>query len=107
MKDLESILKIHAANYPLMAPCDAVKLVYQNEFGCGHFIQNEYESKRKLIDERLAADTDQDMPADEDIGNGYVRLNLRSGIVSRLPSEMISRMFIASSKPVGRQFGGP
>lgn len=40
MKELETILRDHASRYPRMEPTDAVKLVYQNEFGGGHLIRN-------------------------------------------------------------------
>lgn len=36
-----SILKKHAAVYPLMQPTDAVKLIYQETFGGGHMIKSE------------------------------------------------------------------
>ena len=36
MEELERILREHAERYPLMQPTDAVKLIYQNEFGGGH-----------------------------------------------------------------------
>ena len=39
MFELEAILKIHVKRYPLMQPTDAVKLIYQNEFGGGHLIR--------------------------------------------------------------------
>ena len=38
MDELIKILRAHAEKYPLMRPQDAVKLVYQNEFGGGHLI---------------------------------------------------------------------
>ena len=36
MDALEQILQDHARKYPKMEPTDAVKLIYQNEFGGGH-----------------------------------------------------------------------
>ena len=41
MEELKAILIAHAKRYPLMQPTDAVKLIYQNEYGGGHLIQNE------------------------------------------------------------------
>ena len=41
MFELEAILKIHVKRYPLMQPTDAVRLIYQNEFGGGHLIRDE------------------------------------------------------------------
>ena len=40
-EELEQILREHAKRYPLMQPTDAVKLIYQNEFGGGHLIRDE------------------------------------------------------------------
>ena len=40
MFELETVLKAHAARYPKMEPTDAVKLLYQNEFGGGHLIRD-------------------------------------------------------------------
>ena len=37
---MKTILLTHAARYPLMEPRDAVKLIYQNEFGGGHLIRD-------------------------------------------------------------------
>ena len=41
MEELRAILIAHAKRYPLMQPTDAVKLIYQNEFGGGHLIRDE------------------------------------------------------------------
>ena len=41
METLALILASHAERYPLMEPTDAVKLIYQNEFGGGHLIRDE------------------------------------------------------------------
>ena len=35
-ENLKNILKTHAGRYPETRPRDAVKLIYQNEFGGGH-----------------------------------------------------------------------
>ena len=40
-KTLQDILLAHAKRYPQMRPTDAVKLIYQNEFGGGHLIRDE------------------------------------------------------------------
>ena len=38
---LEDVLARHFAKYPLMEPQDAVKLIYQMEFGPEHLIRDE------------------------------------------------------------------
>jgi hypothetical protein len=48
MKNLNEILIFHSEKYPIMKPCDAVKLIYQNEFGAGHFVGDEKVSFERL-----------------------------------------------------------
>ena len=51
MKELETILKDHARRYGQMEPTDAVKLIYQNEFGGGHLIRDEESCRNYLYRE--------------------------------------------------------
>lgn len=76
MKELEMILRGAAQRYPHMQPTDAVKLIYQNEFGGGHLIRNEEACRNYLQREYAAVIHDAAMPRYEDIGNGIVRVNL-------------------------------
>ena len=76
MEELERILREHAKRYPLMQPCDAVKLIYQNEFGGGHLIRDEQACLNYLRREYAAVEKDPTAPLYEDIGNGIVRVNL-------------------------------
>ena len=46
--EILSVLTAHAKKYPLMLPCDAVKLLYQNEFGGGHLVQDEKQSLARM-----------------------------------------------------------
>ena len=41
MEHVRDILLTHAARYPKMQPTDAVKLLFQSEFGGGHLVANE------------------------------------------------------------------
>ena len=45
---LESILAAHFEKYPAMRPEDAVKLIYQNEFGPGHMIPDAQRALARL-----------------------------------------------------------
>lgn len=76
MEELEQILRSHARQYPLMQPTDAVKLIYQNEFGGGHLIQNTAACLAYLQKEYEATEKDPAMPLYEKIGNGILRVNL-------------------------------
>lgn len=85
MKELEQILRQHAAKYPAMEPTDAVKLIYQNEFGGGHLIKDAQAAVRYLEYEYSQTDRDPAVPLWEEIGNGIIRVNLAA-----LPKENLS-----------------
>ena len=76
MEELERILREHAKRYPLMQPTDAVKLIYQNEFGGGHLIREVEACLNYLRREYADLEKDPTAPLYEDIGNGIVRVNL-------------------------------
>ena len=84
MKELEQILRQHAAKYPAMEPTDAVKLIYQNEFGGGHLIKDAQAATRYLQYEYNQTDRDPAVPMWEEIGNGIVRVNLAALPESKL-----------------------
>ena len=76
--DMRQILLAHAGRYPLMEPTDAVKLIYQNEFGGGHLIRDEESCLRRLRREYESVTQSPDAPLTEDIGNGMVRIHLNA-----------------------------
>jgi hypothetical protein len=76
MEELKAILIAHAKRYPLMQPTDAVKLIYQNEFGGGHLIRDEQACLTYLQREYDSIEKNRDLPIGEDIGNGILRVNL-------------------------------
>lgn len=78
MKDLEQILLAHASRYPAMELADAVKLVYQNEFGGGHLIRDVDAARARLYREYELVQKDPRMPLCEDIGSGIVRVHLQA-----------------------------
>lgn len=95
LTDLHDILRTHAALYPLMQPTDAVKLLYQNEFGGGHMIADEDACRAYLHREYAATEHDASCPLCTDIGSGIVRVNLAA-----LAPEQVSALgdaFIASA----------
>ena len=95
MEELKAILIAHAKRYPLMQPCDAVKLIYQNEFGGGHLIRDEQACLNYLRREYAAVEKDPTAPLYEDIGNGIVRVNLAA--VKAEDLERLGRAFIDSA----------
>lgn len=95
MFELKEILKIHARRYPLMQPCDAVKLIYQNEFGGGHLIRDEQACLSYLRREYASVEKDPTAPLYEDIGNGVVRVNLAA--LKEEDLEQLGKTFIDSA----------
>lgn len=95
MEELKAILKDHAKRYPLMEPTDAVKLIYQNEFGGGHLIRDEESCLNYLRKEYASISKDTNTPLCEEIGNGIVRVNLRA--VKPEDLEQLGRSFIRSA----------
>ena len=76
MDDLVKILIQHAKKYPLMEPVDAVKLIFQNEFGGGHLITGKEAGLNRLQEEYRNIIQSDDITLHEDIGNGIARINL-------------------------------
>ena len=95
MEELRAILIAHAKRYPLMQPTDAVKLIYQNEFGGGHLIRDEEACLKYLCREYADLKKDPTAPLYEDIGNGIIRVNLAA--VKAEDLERLGRAFIDSA----------
>ena len=95
MEELKSILVAHAKRYPLMQPTDAVKLIYQNEFGGGHLIRDEQACLNYLRREYDSITKKPNALLYEEIGNGIVRVNLAA--VKPEDLEQLGRDFIRSA----------
>ena len=95
MEELEQILREHAARYPLMQPTDAVKLIYQNEFGGGHLIRDEQAAMNYLRMEYDRVAKDPSAPKFEPIGNGIIRIFLAP--LSEAELEALGREFVRSA----------
>ena len=98
MKMLEQILDSHAKEYPLMQPQDGVKLIYQNEFGGGHLIRDPEACRRYLLEEYKHTLQVTGMPLLEPIGNGMVRVMLRSIDACGYSIEQLNEDFLCSSQ---------
>ena len=96
MRELRNVLRQHAARYPAMSPQDAVKLVFQNEFGGEHLLADEKESLDRLIKECENLSLCVGQPAAEDIGNNKARLFLASDAAKRLSPGCVFKIFTAS-----------
>lgn len=75
-QELCRVLIDHVKRYPLMEPCDAVKLIFQNEFGGEHLIAEASGTLAWLRAEWASTPYDPDVLPLEDIGNGMVRVAL-------------------------------
>ena len=94
------IIRDHAARYPAMRPIDAIKLVWQSEYGAGHLVNDLDTAKKRLNDEIASLTASSLSPAIEDIGGGYVRFDLSS---LDIPSEYLVRMFAMPPERQGNE----
>lgn len=94
---LREALTAHGAKYPAMEPRDAVKLVYQNEFGGGHLIAGPAQSLDRLRLEYGAVPHDPAAPLAEDIGGGMARVMLAGLDPAEYPLEELNRDFVRSA----------
>lgn len=102
MDNMKAVLEQHAETYPLMQPCDAVKLIYQNEFGGRHLTVDEAACEASIISEMAVLTVCEDLHVSdklaEAIGNGLVRLNLANAILAGISPEHIHKMLWASAQ---------
>lgn len=95
LAELEQVLAAHAERYPQMQPTDAVKLIYQNEFGGGHMIRDEQSCLEYLRREYASVQKDSGAMRYETIGNGILRVHLAA--VPEEELEALGRQFIDSA----------
>lgn len=97
MIELRKVLSEHAIKYPLTEPCDAVKLIYQNEFGGGHLITDKNLCLSRLAEEYQSVTQRHEARLFDDIGNGVTRINLSAIEANGLSIEKLNEIFIISS----------
>ena len=96
---MKEIINDHLKKYPQMQIQDAVKLLFQSEFGPGHLLRNT-DYARKLLMEEIEL-TKEDEPRVEVISNQYVRYylgQLTQNDVEDVLSVMIESAQIQGSK---------
>ncbi|WP_249299610.1 uridine kinase family protein [Feifania hominis] len=91
------VLRAHAKSHPEMRVQDAVKLVYQNEFGGGHLITDERASLERLQAEMAATPLRSGAALTEPVGGGRVRLNLAAAGCREISPGLLNRIFVLSS----------
>ncbi len=97
---LEDVLLQHFALYPNMEPQDAVKLIYQQEFGPEHLIRDPARALTMIRQEMNGLTPQAGEPLYEAIGNGLCRLNLRPCKERGIPAEDIARLFTETAAGV-------
>ncbi len=95
---MQNVLADHFARYPLMLPQDAVKLMYQAEFGPEHLIRDAKKSLQMLEEEMASLPPGADEKMYEPIGNGLCRWNLRPCLTQGIPAEEINRLLIETAQ---------
>ena len=73
---MNSFIKYHLNKYKEMSTQDIVKLLYQNHFGPGHFIENKNSVINYYTNELKASNINSNENLYEHIGNNFIRLNI-------------------------------
>ncbi len=99
------LLKSLAAR-PCTEPIDAVKWLYQSEFGCGHLLPPEDDCAARIAQEMAQTAQTVAEPPFEPLGDGLCRLNLAHPLTRALPPERIARMMrVTDGRVRGTQAG--
>ncbi|WP_105619708.1 uridine kinase family protein [Vallitalea okinawensis] len=93
------VLKKNLIRYPEMEVQDALKLIYQSEFGCGHLIENKEASYKLLMKEWENVEENED-EIFESIGGGYARFNIGAAKKSGISPEIFGEVFLKSAEVV-------
>lgn len=90
--DFLSVVKTHAAKYPLMEPQDYVKLAFQNEFGPEHMIRDILRAG-KAIQEEWSEIPEGDSRPPEPIGNGLCRFHFSRDYDPEQAAPLLAKFF--------------
>ena len=93
--------------YPLSQIQDMLKLLYQNEFGCGHMAPDKTRSLSSILEEsEMLPENAPGGDVFENIGNGMCRLHLRILRQGRLAPDTLNGFFIyTAGRPAGSAEG--
>ncbi len=94
--ETREILLMHAEKYPKMRPTDAVKLLFQAEFGGGHMISDRDACIKRLCTEHAETPSGE-LPLTEPIGKGMLRVNLGALDRCNVTPEELAEAFIRSA----------
>lgn len=96
-KQTAELLLAHFQRYPLAQIPDLLKLLFQQEFGCGHFVSDEEKNLARLRKEFSDLSCTSREEAVEPIGNDFARLHLRVLSQTSLRMSTLSRLFTLSA----------
>lgn len=97
MFEIRNIIKQHLEKYPAMQPTDAVKLIYQGEFGGGHILKDKESAKAFLFSE-FEKTEQNDAELISDIGGDFCRINLCAMTKAGISPGALFRVFAASAE---------
>lgn len=100
-EEAAALIRQHKAKYPAMEIQDAIKLLYQSEFGPAHAITDEAAARARLFSELRSAGESDAEPLTVPIGGGYSRVNLRALKKYGADPEKLAEIFIKSAAPAG------
>lgn len=98
INEIARVLKRHFSLYPKMAPQDAVKLLYQSEFGCGHFAPSPERAREMLERECSGLEKDENHAKTEAIGGGFSRVHLEPLVGNRPALDALADAFVRSAE---------
>jgi len=98
MNDIKKIILDNYKEYPKSEIQDIFKLLYQNEFGCGHLIADDKSSFERLKCEWDSSPVGNYGKLFEPIGNGFSRMNIEAAKSFKIPIEIYHEMFLHSAE---------
>lgn len=98
MNETARVLKRHFSLYPKMAPQDAVKLLYQSEFGCGHFAPSPERARQMLERECSGLEKNENHAKTEAIGGGFIRVHLEPLVGDKHALDALATAFVRSAE---------
>lgn len=106
LRESRAVLSAHFNSYPLMTPQDAVKLLYQSEFGCGHFAPSPERARQMLERECEGLEGDENHIRIEPIGGGFSRVHLEPLVGNKPALDALANAFVRSAEqPCGSMEG--
>ncbi len=93
-----SAAREHAARYPRMEPQDFGKLIYQSEFGPGHFIKDRQSALSYLQKERKEIVKGGTPEKPEPIGNTFCRFPLSFCRAGQKAEELLTDLFVLTAQ---------